>query len=89
MVLFERPKIAAGQAGLTGKLEIISLVCAFWEKQKVLARLEEECPRQEKCNPESGVQCSQAGVQSVSRRTTAEEDRARDAPCSFKNLGWA
>lgn len=88
MVLVERPKIAAGQAGLTGKLEIISLVCDFWEKQKVLARLEEECPRQEKCNPESGVECSKAGVQSRSRRTTAEEDCARDIPCSLKNLGW-
>lgn len=88
MMLFERPKIAAGQAGLTGKLGIISLVYAFWEKQKVLAKLKEECPRQEKCNTESGVQCSQARVQSMSRRTTAEEDHARDTPCSLKNLGW-
>lgn len=53
----------------------------------MLARLKEECPGQERCNPESGVQCSQAGVQSMSRRTTAEEDRARDTPCSLKNLG--
>lgn len=59
--------MAAGQAGLTGKLGIISLVCVFWEKQKVLARLEEECYRQEKCNRESGVQCGKAGVQSMSR----------------------
>ena len=51
----------------------------------MLARLEEECPRQEKCNLESGVQCSKAGVQSMSRRTTAEEDGARDVLCSLKN----